>query len=105
MRYINYKKMIAYMITILLGCFIFCACDVPKKRMNESISYDETKKDEAFSYIENTYGFAEKTLYGEYKAVTTRDGTSEKADSIMKFKEGSKGGAVFFKQRKKSEKA
>lgn len=94
-RFLCHKNI--FLILVLLGCLILGACAVSEDKNQKSTDNNESKEDENYSYIKNTYGFAEDLLYGEYTAIISRDGNSYSVEKTTRFKPDTKGGAVFYK--------
>lgn len=72
-----------------------CSCNGYKKSNRiGSISFEN---DEVETYIENHFGIADNPAYGLHTVHTTFESGSRKTTYDSRFKEGSKGGAVFYK--------
>ena len=73
--------------------------DISKESVLDSnnSSTDSENNDGVYNYIAEKFGFAGSKLYAAYSASTVKEGSKFSMKDEMKFKEGSNGGAVYYK--------
>lgn len=93
------KKMfrrLVLVITLLLVVTLLCACNSKDTLSNEVNAADDDSED-LREYVEQMYGFADNPIYGTHITHTETGHGSTSITYDEKFKEGSQGGAVFYK--------
>ena len=91
----NFEKKLFAVMLLFIFTLSLCSCGGDKKSNGKgNISFED---DKATAYIEEHFGIADNPVYGVHTSHTVFETGSKKTTYDSKFKEGSKGGAVFYK--------
>ena len=91
------QRIITLFMLVFLGCLFLGGCGATEVKEQKNETDKKSDKNENDTYIKNTYGFAEDLLYGEYTAIVSKDGNRSSVKKTTSFKQGTNGGAVFYK--------